>query len=95
MDRPPHAGECIARGIQFSLAALLLLQAFRIASTDWLWGAVALALIVLLCDNRYAPAGLAVMALGIGIALYRGDLRGLAPSGLQLPPLTRFTLREM
>ena len=90
-----HTPECIVRGIQVSLAALLLLQALRMAATGWLWGAVALVLIVLLRDNRYAPAGLVVMALGVGIAFFRGDLRGLAPPGLQFPPLTRFTLAEM
>jgi len=90
-----HTPRCIVRGIQFSLAALLLLQALRMAATSWLWGAVALLLILLLRDNRYAPAGLVVMVLGVGVALFRGDLRGLAPPGFSLPPLTRFTLAEM
>ena len=87
--------ECIVRGIQFSLAALLLMQALRMAATGWLWGALALALILLLRDSRRAPAGLVVMALGVSIALFRGDLRGLAAPGLRLPPLTGFTLMEM
>ncbi len=90
-----HTPRCIVRGIQFSLAALLLLQALRMAASSWLWGGVALLLILLLRDNRYAPAGLVVMALGVGIALSRGDLRGLPPPGFSLPPLTRFTLAEM
>ncbi|HDQ71056.1 MAG TPA: hypothetical protein ENN19_03050 [Chloroflexi bacterium] len=90
-----HTPDCIVRGIQVSLAALLLLQALRMAATGWLWGAVALVLIVLLRDKRHAPAGLVLMALGLGIAFFRGDLHGLAPPGLQWPPLTRFTLAEM
>ncbi len=90
-----HTPKCIVRGIQFSLAALLMLQALQMAATGWLWAGIALGLILLLRDNRYAPAGLVIMALGVGIALARGDLRGLAPPGLQLPPLTRFTLAEM
>ncbi len=90
-----HTPKCIVRGIQFSLAALLLLQALRMAATGWGWGAIALVLILLLRDNRYAPAGLVVMTLGVGVALLRGDLRGLAPPGFSLPPLTRFTLAEM
>jgi MFS superfamily sulfate permease-like transporter len=90
-----HTPLCIVRGIQFSLAALLLLQALRMAATGWLLGALALALIVLLRDNRFAPAGLVVMTLGVGIAYVRGDLRGLAPPGFHLPPLTGFTLTEV
>lgn len=90
-----YTPPCIVRGIQFSLAALLLVQAFRMMATGWLWSVVALALILLLRDNRFAPAGLVLMALGLGIAFFRGELRGLAPPRLQLPPLTSFTLAEM
>jgi MFS superfamily sulfate permease-like transporter len=90
-----HTPLSIVRGIQLSLAALLLMQALRMAATGWLLGALALGLIILLRDSRYAPSGLVVMALGVGISLVRGDLRGLAPPGLQLPPLTSFTLAEV
>lgn len=90
-----HTPQCIVRGIQISLAALLLLQALRLVAIGWLWAGIALALILLLRDNRYAPAGLVVMVLGVGVALFRGDLHGFALPRLQLPSLTHFTLAEM
>ena len=50
-----HTPLSIVRGIQLSLAALLLMQALRMAATGWLLGALALSLIILLRDSRYAP----------------------------------------
>ena len=47
-----YTPPCIVRGIQFSLAALLLVQAFRMMATGWLWSVVALALILLLVLRR-------------------------------------------
>lgn len=77
----------LVRGIQLALGLTLGWQALKMmAPAPWL-GLVAIVIALLLRDSRYAPASIVLMALGLGIVAWRGDLRGLR-FAFTLPPLT-------
>ncbi|MGC9520270.1 MAG: putative sulfate/molybdate transporter [Anaerolineae bacterium] len=77
----------LVRGIQLALGLTLGWQALKmLAPAPWL-GLVAIVIALLLRDSRYAPASIVLMALGLGIVAWRGDLRGLR-FAFTLPPLT-------
>ena len=48
----------VVRGIQAALGVLLAVQAYKMLAAGWTLGIVAIAIVVLLRDNRYAPAAL-------------------------------------
>jgi MFS superfamily sulfate permease-like transporter len=64
----------LVRGIQLALGVLLGIEALRMmAPLPWL-GLLALAIILLLRDNRYAPATLVIMGLGVALIALQGEL---------------------
>lgn len=85
----------VVRGIQAALGVLLAVEACRMLATGWALGIVAVAIVVLLRDNRYAPAALVLMALGLIIMLFKGQLRHVAAPMFNLPSLTGFTAKEV
>ena len=82
-------------GIQATLGILLASEAIKMISTGWLLGALAIGIILVLRQNRYAPAALVLMILGLAIVLIQGDFRKFAAPGFSLPPLTGFSLEEV
>lgn len=78
----------VVRGIQLALGAMLAWQGLKMMhTTPWL-GLVAVVIVLLLRQNRYAPAAIVLMILGVGIIAWRGELgRALEPA-ITLPPLT-------
>jgi predicted benzoate:H+ symporter BenE len=85
----------VVRGIQAALGVLLAVQAYKMLAAGWVLGIVAVAIVVLLRDNRYAPAALVLMAMGIIIMLVKGQLQHIAAPAFSLPPLTGFTAKEI
>ncbi|MFP4394940.1 MAG: putative sulfate/molybdate transporter [Anaerolineales bacterium] len=77
----------IVRGIQLALGLTLGWQALKMMSSAPLLGLLAIVVALTLREHRYAPASLVLMALGVGIVGWRGELRGLN-FALTLPPLT-------
>jgi MFS superfamily sulfate permease-like transporter len=75
----------VVRGIQLALGIILGTQAVRMAAPEPWWGLVAVAIILLLRQNRYAPAALVIMALGVLIMAWRGDLLPNLVFGVGLP----------
>jgi MFS superfamily sulfate permease-like transporter len=51
-------------------------------------GLVAVAIVLLLRENRYAPAAIVLMALGVGILAWQGQLAQSLDLSISLPPLT-------
>ena len=62
----------IVRGIQLALGITLGWQALKMMAPAPLLGLLALAIALLLRENRYAPASLVLMALGVGILAWQG-----------------------
>jgi MFS superfamily sulfate permease-like transporter len=85
----------VVRGIKLSLGVLLAVQGIRMMSTWWLLGLVAIVIVVLLRENRYAPAAIVLMLLGIAIMAARKQLAAVAGPSFSLPPITRVDLKEV
>jgi len=78
----------LVRGIQIALAVMLGWRALEMTAPAPLLGLLAVAVAVLLQENRYAPAAVVIMALGVGIMAWRGELQQAVILGVTLPPLT-------
>ncbi len=79
----------LVRGIQFALGIMLAWRALDMMAHEFWLGVLAVAIILLLRKNRYAPAAVVVMVLGIAIMGWRGDLAERLSFGITLP---RFSL---
>ncbi len=78
----------VVRGIQLALGATLAWQAFQWMRPAPLLALAAVAIVLLLRENRYAPASVVLMILGVAIVAWRGELPEIWKLSLPLPPLT-------
>lgn len=85
----------VIRGIQATLGVLLAIEAVKLLSSGWLLGAVSIVVVLVLRSNRYAPAAVILMVLGITVMHSQGNLQNVAPPGFSLPPISSFTLEEV
>jgi xanthine/uracil/vitamin C permease (AzgA family) len=85
----------VVRGIQVTLGIMLAVEGFKMISTAWILGVASIIIVVLLRGSKYAPAAIVLMALGIAIVAFRGELPGAIHLGFTLPPLTTFSLPEI
>jgi hypothetical protein len=85
----------VVRGIQATLGILLAIEAFRMLSSWWMLGALAVLVGLGLRANRRAPAAVVLVLMGIVIMGFNGKLGSLASPGFTLPPLTSFSLAEV
>lgn len=85
-----YTPKTITRGIQVALGLLLAKEALGMLSSWWLLGVVSLALILLLKDNKVAPAALVLMAMGVTIMYFRGDLQHVQSVRLTWPQISTF-----
>lgn len=88
-SRTPQA---VIRGIQLSLGFLLAIQGFRMIGGAWVLAAVSIMIILLLRDNRYAPASLVLVAGGILLMAFKGDLSQIQSISFSLPPFRTLRL---
>jgi MFS superfamily sulfate permease-like transporter len=85
----------VVRGIQVTLGILLAGKALELLSTGWLLGFISVVIILVLRQNRYAPAAIVLIVLGAIIVIINGDFQQIAPPELRFPPLTSFRLEEI
>ena len=88
----PHS---VIRGIQVALGVLLAFQAIKMVSTWWVMGIIAVLVVLVLRQNRYAPAAVVLMVLGAGIMLVKGEFGGINSPGFTLPQITGFTIGDL
>ncbi len=90
-----YTPQSVVRGIQAALGVMLALQAFRMLSTWWALGLIALIVAVILRNNRFAPGILVILLLGIGVTFYQGlSFTGLSPE-FALPTFTAFSFNDI
>lgn len=85
----------LVRGIQIALGVMLGWRALQMMAPAPLLGLLAVAIALVLRENRYAPAALVIMALGVGLMAWRGELQEVVVFDVTLPPLTIPRLDEM
>jgi len=88
----PHS---VIRGIQASLGLLLAIEALKMMSSGWVIGIISVGLVLVLRQNRYAPAALVLMGLGVALMAFRGQLSEIHFASVALPPLTTFRPEEI
>lgn len=89
-SRTPHS---VIRGIQLSLGILLAVQGFRMIQGAWILAAASVLVILLLRDNRFAPASLVLVTGGILLMVFRGDLSHVQSVSFALPQLRQLHLQ--
>jgi hypothetical protein len=87
--------KAVIRGIQVSLGVLLALEALKMLSSWWILGVISVLIIITLRENRYAPAAVVLVLLGLGIMFFRGELTQVLSVGFSPPPLTFFKPMEV
>ncbi|MHB8894381.1 MAG: putative sulfate/molybdate transporter [Candidatus Geothermincolia bacterium] len=85
----------VVRGIQVALGVLLTIEAFKLISKGWWLAIISVLVILLLRQNRYAPAAIVLMVGGLLIALIQGKLTGMAGPAFHLPQITTFSGKEV
>jgi MFS superfamily sulfate permease-like transporter len=85
----------VIRGIQVALGVLLAIQAFKMISTWWTIGVASILIVLILRKNRYSPAAIVLMVLGVVIIFIKGQFQQINPPSLSLPSLTGFRLEEV
>lgn len=87
--------EPVIRGIQVALGILLAVEALKMMSTWWVLGAASVIIGLVLGKNRYAPAAIVLMALGITFMAVKGQFSLVSLPGITLPSFTLFNLHEV
>jgi len=80
----------IVRGIQVTLGILLAVKGFQMISTGWILGVISLIIVIFLRNNRYAPAAIALVVIGIVMVGFQGNLPQAIQPGFSLPEFTTF-----
>lgn len=79
--------ESVVRGIQFGLGILLAVQAVEWIQPSPLLGLLAVVIVLTLRENRFAPAAVVLMAVGLIIVAIQGNMPAVQDIRLTLPPL--------
>jgi len=85
----------VVRGIQVALGIMLAIEGFKMVSTGWILGVISIFIVILLRNNRYAPAAVVLMVIGVVVMGFQNKLTGVANFGFTLPPITIFNPIEI
>ena len=85
----------VVTGIQAALGLLLAIKAFDMISGAWVLGLVSVITVLLLRSNRYAPAAILLVLLGIVIIVVKGDFQQISAPSFALPQFASFSFNEI
>lgn len=85
----------IVRAIQVTLGLLLAYESLKMLSTAWLMGIGAFIIILALKDNKYFPASIVLMLLGIVFMYVNNVVPEFESIHITVPGLAIFTIDEM
>jgi len=80
----------VVHGIQLSLGVLLSIEGIKMISSWWFLGLVAIGIVLVVRENRYAPAAIVLVVLGFVVMAINGQLSIIKGPSFRLPPLTMF-----
>jgi len=84
----------VIRGIQAALGIMLAIEAAKLLLTGWLLGIISILVVIVLRNNRYAPAGVVLMALGMAVISLKGGFQDVAGPAFSIPPVNAVSLAE-
>ncbi len=87
--------DSVIRGIQVALGIILAIEAIKMISTWWVIGVLSIITGLVLGRNRYAPAAIVLIALGLVIMIVKGQFYLVESPRLTLPIITGFSPREV
>jgi xanthine/uracil/vitamin C permease (AzgA family) len=82
--------KSVVRGIQAALGIMLAIQGIQMFSTWWILGVASLVIVIVFRKNKYAPAAILLILLGLAIMGFKGQLQVVTPPQLTLPSITMF-----
>ncbi|MGE4543420.1 MAG: putative sulfate/molybdate transporter [Pedobacter sp.] len=86
--------ESVIRGIQVSLGVMLAVQALQMISSGWALGVVSIAVVLLLRQNRFAPAAVVLVLMGVVVIYLHGQFTGLPAPAFAWPGIYSFDMQE-
>ena len=87
--------KSVIQGIQASLGVLLAIEAFDMISTGWVIGIISIFIVLILKNNRYAPAAIVLMAIGFAKVFVDGHFDSIDTPSFTLPQLTTFNTNDL
>jgi len=85
----------VVTGIQVALGLLLVIKAFDMISGAWVLALISVFIVLLFRNNRYAPAAIVLVLLGIIIVFVKGDFQQISPPSFAVPKFASFTIHEI
>lgn len=85
-----YTPRSVVRGIQIALGITLAIEGFKMVASGWIIGIISILVVIFLRTNKYAPAAIVLMLMGVGIIGWRGELIQAIDIGFALPPITLF-----
>ncbi len=85
----------VIRGIQIALGVMLAVEAYKMISTWWALGVASIIIVLILRQNRYAPAAIVLVFIGIIITYAGGQMPQIHLSSISLPSISRISMGEI
>lgn len=87
--------KSVVQGIQASLALLLAIEALKFIQEGWMLTIISIIIILVLRNNRYAPAAIILLIMGITIMFFQGTLLSIGGPYLTLPRPVSFSINQI
>ena len=85
-----YTPKSVVRGVQLALGVMLAVKGLWMMAGGWLLGLVSLGIVLVASRFRHSPAALVLVVLGVGMAVFSGDVSGVGPVAFTLPTVTMF-----
>lgn len=85
----------VVTGIQAALGLILAIKAIEMISGAWALGFVSVLTVLLFRNNRYAPAAILLILLGMIIVFVKGDFQQISAPSFAIPQFASFTFQEI
>jgi len=87
--------NAVIRGIQITLGVILAIEVFKMISTWWTLGTISILIVLVLRENRYAPAAIVLMVLGMTIIFIKGQFQQVSLPTLSFLSFTNFHIEDI